>query len=337
MNILARTALGFVLGFVGACGAPVSGVSDEDLARSSIEDVVAPTFDEAVMRAGSLSGLHINAGPNSPVLLIIPGSGPTDLDGNNPLGVESNTYKYLAQGLAEKGVSTVRVDKRGMFSSAEAGDPNQVTLEIYADDYSEWVNRIKIETGTECVYVLGHSEGALMASAAANLNTHVCGQILVSGVGRSFGEVLREQLKANPANFIIMKEAVAAIETLEAGNRVATEDMHVALRPLFAEQVQGFMISIMGVDPAQIAADANMKTLIVHGETDIQTSILDAQALATSTGGKLVIVPGVNHILKEAPLNRRKNMKTYSQPDLPISADVVDAIADFIETHHTHE
>jgi len=113
------------------------------------ETSVANVPDEMI-RSGDLAGLYKNAGENTPIVLIIPGSGPTDLNGNN-----------------------LRVDKRGMFSSAAAGDPNQVTVEIYAQDYSGWVESIRSQTGAECVYILGHSEGALMASAAANMNDNI--------------------------------------------------------------------------------------------------------------------------------------------------------------------
>jgi hypothetical protein len=65
------------------------------------------------------------------MMLIIPGSGPTDRDGNNPLGVKAATYRLLAEGLAERGIGTVRIDKRGMFASAAAvADGNAVASMI---------------------------------------------------------------------------------------------------------------------------------------------------------------------------------------------------------------
>ena len=94
-----------------------------------------PTIAEVELEADGLSGLFLSAGPGAPVILIVPGSGPTDRDGNNALGVTANTYKHLAEQLAARGISTVRVDKRGMFTSAGAGDPNAVTVEGYAADY----------------------------------------------------------------------------------------------------------------------------------------------------------------------------------------------------------
>ena len=61
---------------------------------------------------------------DAPVVVIIPGSGPTDRDGNNPLGVTAAPYRLLAEALAAQGVSTLRADKRGMFGS-KAAIPNR--------------------------------------------------------------------------------------------------------------------------------------------------------------------------------------------------------------------
>ncbi|GHA86423.1 hypothetical protein GCM10009069_07040 [Algimonas arctica] len=56
-------------------------------------------------------------------MLMVPGSGPTDCDGNNPMGVRAASYRLLAEGLGDAGSSTLRIDKRGMFGSAGAGGP----------------------------------------------------------------------------------------------------------------------------------------------------------------------------------------------------------------------
>ena len=78
------------------------------------------------------------------MVLIIPGSGPTDRDGNNPLGVTAAPYRLLAEALAAKGVSSVRIDKRGMFGSkAAVADPNTVTIGDYAADTHDWVEAIR--------------------------------------------------------------------------------------------------------------------------------------------------------------------------------------------------
>ena len=70
--------------------------------------------------------------------LILAGSGPTDRDGTNPLGVKSAIYRMMAEGLAAQDVTTLRVDKRGMFASRLAApDPNAVTVvDLAADTHS---------------------------------------------------------------------------------------------------------------------------------------------------------------------------------------------------------
>src|SRR3989475_11906260 len=72
--------------------------------------------------SGALQGTLAapDGGPKAPVAIIIPGSGPTDRDGNNPLGVTAGMYRLLAEALAAKGVSALRIDKRGMFGSSAA-------------------------------------------------------------------------------------------------------------------------------------------------------------------------------------------------------------------------
>ena len=287
-------------------------------------------IDEKDIAAGALHGRYVNAGTGTPIALIVPGSGPTNLNGNNSLGIHTNTYKHLAHQLAAKGISTVRVDKRGLFSSAAAGNPNAVTVEIYAKDYRDWIDAIKAQTGSKCIYLIGHSEGGLMVSSAAIGRSDVCGLILVSAIGRPLGTVMREQLKSNPANFPVLRQGLGAIAKLENGKHVNTRNFHPALKGMFHEVIQDYYISSMAVDPAQIATQAGQETLIIQGEHDLQVSVKDAELLHAATKGKLVLLDKVNHVLKISPKGRRGNMKTYTDPDLPVADGVINAIADFM-------
>lgn len=307
---------------------PEAPKADKSIEQLQLERSSSLIFPEMKIQSGDLAGLYRGGGGSSPVVLIVPGSGPTDLDGNNPMGVAAQPLKLLAKSLEERGISTVRVDKRGMYSSSNAGDPNQVSVEIYAEDYRGWIDTIKSQTGQNCVFLMGHSEGSLMVSAAAEGRSDVCGLILVSGPGRPLGNVLRAQLEANPANAPILDQAFGAIDALEAGQTVDTSTLHPGLRPLFAEPVQNYLMSVLTVDPAATAQRAGQKTLVIQGETDVQTSVEDARLLAEATGTEAVILPGVNHVLKVAtPAETRTS---YANPDLPIAEGVVEAIASFV-------
>jgi pimeloyl-ACP methyl ester carboxylesterase len=293
----------------------------------------APEEVQAAGPQGALAGtLQRAADAQAPVMLLIPGSGPTDRDGNNPLGVRAAPYRMLAADLAARGVATVRIDKRGMFGSrAAVADANAVTIGDYAADVRAWVTALRARTGARCVWVAGHSEGGLVALAASAKPEGICGLVLIAAPGRPLDVVVREQLRANPANAPLLAEAEAALDKLKAKQRVDTAGMTPALLPLFAPQVQGFLIDVFAYDPAALAAAFRGPVLIVQGERDLQVSVADARSLAAAQPkAKLALIPGMNHVLKAAPDDKAGNAATYANPGLPLAPGVADAIAAFV-------
>lgn len=281
---------------------------------------------------GDLAGTLIAPAEGRPVVLILPGSGPTDRDGNNPMGVTAAPYRLLAEALAGRGIGTVRIDKRGMFASkAAVTDANAVKVSDYVADTRNWVDAARTASGTDCIWLLGHSEGGLVALAAAKRVDHLCGLILVATPGRPLGSILREQLSANPANAPILDQAETAITALEAGERVDVAKFHPALQGLFAPAVQGFMIDLMAQDPAAIADTIELPMLIVQGGTDLQVGTEDANALvAAAPAAEYLAIPAMNHVLKDiADGDAAANRASYADPSLPVSPALVDGIEAF--------
>jgi uncharacterized protein len=318
-----------VVAITGVCVTAIVGLGFAAI-REARSEPSPQELKVSEITAGELHGTYLSSGKHTPVVLIVPGSGPTDRDGNSPLGVKGNTYLMLAEALARHRISSVRVDKRGMFASIGAGDANAASVGLYTKDYHDWIDAIRKEAGVKCVWLLGHSEGALMVSAAAQGRKDVCGLILVSGMGRKMGDVIREQISSNPANAPVQDQAFAAIADLEAGRHPDTTNLHPALLPLFAPKVQDFLISVFAADPVEAVRKAGKKTLIIQGTTDLQVTLEDAKLLNAAPRTKLVMVEGMNHMLKEAPMDRAANIATYTDPALPIMQRVPDAIAKFI-------
>ena len=263
-------------------------------------------------------------------VLILPGSGPTDRDGNNPLGVAAGTYRRLAEGLAAQGIASVRFDKRGVAQSAAAA-PNEAdfTFDDNITDARLWIDETLARTGLRCVWLVGHSEGALIALATAqDDDPRVCGLVLLSGAGRKAGDVLREQLASAPLPPDLRTAAETALSELEAGR---TTEAPPQLAALFRPSVQPYMISWLALDPAALAAAYHGPMMVAQGSTDLQTTLADAQALvAARPGARLVVWDGVNHVLKTAPADPAANVATYRDPALPLAPDVAEDVADFI-------
>lgn len=267
--------------------------------------------------------------PTRAAALIIAGSGPTDRDGNSPLSVSASSYRLLAEGLAERGIASVRTDKRGIGESA-AGGMAEADLRFtdYSDDARAWAAETARLTGQPCVWLIGHSEGALVALAAvAGGDDAICGLVLLAGTGRPVGAVLREQLANAPEP--LRGQAVAILAELEAG-RPAT-DIPPPLADLFRPSVQPYLISWLPLDPAALIAAYDGPVMIGQGTTDIQVGLTDANAMAAARpDARLVVWEGVNHLLKIAPADRAANIATYSDPTLPLAPGVIDDVAGFI-------
>ena len=80
------------------------------------------------------------------------------------------------------------------------------------------------------------------------------------------------------------------------------------------------------------SAGARVPTLVLQGSNDLQISVDDAHLLASAVGTDPVVLEGVNHVLKTAPLDPAANVETYFNPDLPLAPGVARAIARFLRT-----
>ncbi len=302
------------------------------LAAASAASAPVEMAIEAPSPAGALKGTLLEpVNRRGPVVLIIPGSGQVDRNGNGAQGLNASTYRLIAEGLASESVTTVRSAKRGMDGSARAGN-GTVTIGDYAADVRSWVRVIRRKTGAPCVWLLGHSEGGLVALSAGQGAEGVCGLILVAAPGRPMGEVLREQLIANSATGPVLGLALSMIGTLEKGEHFHASAADSALLPVWDLKMQDLLISEFSLDPARLIQTCRLPILIVQGERDMQVSVADAERLKQAApGSRLLLLPDTNHVLKTvASEDWATNSAAYSDPHLPLAPGVVEGIAGFI-------
>lgn len=302
-----------------------------NLALTAVLATADPTSTNVALPAQPapiLGTMLTPGGETRAAAVIIAGSGPTDRNGNSPMGVSANSYRLLAEGLAAQGIATVRYDKRGIGASFAAGvAESELRFGMLVDDARAWAAETARLTGKPCAWLIGHSEGSLIALAAAQDNDLVCGVVSLSGAGRSAPVVLSEQLRAGVPE-PLLSQALHAIDELAAGR---TTDNVPGLESLFRPSVQPYIISWFALDPQVLANLYPGPLFIGQGSTDFQTTVADAEALkAAQPDADLVIWEGVNHVLKVAPEDRAANAATYGDPTLPLAPGVVDDIAEFI-------
>ncbi|UAJ10011.1 alpha/beta hydrolase [Glacieibacterium megasporae] len=268
-----------------------------------------------------------------PGVVLIAGSGPTDRDGNSHIRsqtLQNNSLKLLAEGLAARGIASLRYDKRGIGESKVVNlDESTLRFGTYVADAAKWAATLAADPRISRVVLIGHSEGALIATMAAEKAT-VAGVVSISGAGEPASAVLRRQFHAGAMPAALIAPAEATLDSLSAGKLVAAPPPELLV--LFRPSVQPYLISWLPLDPAAELAKLNVPVLIVQGATDLQISKRDAGLLAAAKpDAKLVIVPGMNHVLKTAPLDRAANVATYSDPSLPLAPGLLDAVAGFVE------
>lgn len=265
----------------------------------------------------------------TPVVLIIAGSGPTDRDGNSAMGVKTDSYKKLAESLAKNGISSLRYDKRGIAGSKAAMKiESDLTFEMYINDAVDWVNLLNKDARFNSIFILGHSEGSLIGMVAAR-RTNVAGFISVAGAGKPADQILQEQLKTKlPFDLLIENNKI--LDSLKAGKTVS--NVNPALAALYRPTVQPYMISWLKFDPSKVIAQLKAPVLVVQGSTDLQVTVEDAKLLAAARpGARLLIIENMNHVLKESTADQQQNMATYTNPALPLKVELVKEVVSFIE------
>jgi pimeloyl-ACP methyl ester carboxylesterase len=264
-----------------------------------------------------------------PVVIIIPGSGNTDRDGNSLLSdVRTNSYKILALHLAQNGIATLRFDKRGVGKSQTGSmQTSSPALDDYITDVMAWIAYLKQVDEFSDLIVLGHGEGALIGMIAARRAKARC-FISLEGVGKPVDQIYRDVLKNQPPELV--KQANVIIDSLRAGYRV--KSVNPELAGLFGPQVQPYLMSSMRYNPATEIAALKMPVLIIHGKNDKQIPPEHASLLTIAKpNAKLVLINKMNYVLKDAGDDPKEAYKTFTNPEIPCNQEMLDAVVSFIK------
>ena len=265
-----------------------------------------------------------------PVALLIAGSGPTDRNGNNPEGGHNDALKKLAQVLARNDIASLRYDKRGVAASRSATpDERNLSVERYVADASGWVRQLKDDPRFDRVILIGHSEGALIASLAAGASP-VDALVSIAGPAYPIGQVLDMQLamRLPPA---LLAESRHILAKLIRGT--LQPEVPEALQVVYRPSVQPYLISLLRQDPAENFAALRIPALIVQGSHDAQVSPDNAELLKQAKpDAELAMIAGMNHVMRITPAAWQEQLASYDDPQLPLARALGERIVAFIRS-----
>lgn len=289
--------------------------------ENAVNQQVAITSRDGSVLAGTLT---LPAGITSqvPGLVLIQGSGPTDRDGNQPPVLRTDLLRQIAEGLAEKGIATLRYDKRGMHANAggRPADPDEYAAyfhwDRFIDDayaaYAFLRAQDAVDPGKAGLF--GHSEGGLIALDLATRlieGERPQALILAAAPGRRMDIIVREQLarqlslqvKPGQRRLLLADNARALKSIGETGQ--IPEHLPAALRGLYPSYSGPYWQALLKLEPAETIQRYAGPVLLIQGDADNQVSAeRDALALDAALQKRqaddhaLIILPRTSHALK---------------------------------------
>lgn len=145
-----------------------------------------------------------------PAVLLMTGSGPQDRDetlmGHKP-------FLVLADHLTRQGFAVLRVDDRGVGGST--GSVVNSTLQDFADDVLAGVKFLRSRADIGQIGLIGHSEGGIVASLAANASKDVAAVVLIASPGVRVDELLIQQMHKIGAASGLSEQMLAFSESFQ--------------------------------------------------------------------------------------------------------------------------
>ncbi|WP_130859742.1 alpha/beta hydrolase [Gracilibacillus phocaeensis] len=281
-----------------------------------------------------------------PTVLIIPGSGEIDRNGDTAEQPAMYLYQDIAEALAARGYASFRYDKRGLFESE--GDFLETGFYDFIEDAVHCIHHLRevTEVNAEQIYLLGHSEGA-MITPAIQKQEEVQGIILLSGLAESIIDLTNRQ---NDAFFEQFKQGKSLksllyrlfkIDSLQKKvlnkqrNKILFSDQEVMMsngRRINAKYIREFW----RYNVCEILPAIHCPTFSLTGANDQHVPPDHAQTIAELVSGQAEwqIIPEINHFLRKGedqPPHQQTADFIEQQSKLSLANEVITKITSWLD------
>lgn len=256
-------------------------------------DVVFERLDVPRGPLATLSARPGGADSHAPVLLV-PGYTGSKED-----------FRLLLAPLAEAGHPAVAIDQRGQFQSPGPDDPEAYTVPALADDLLALVDRVRHDTGSSAIHLVGHSFGGLVGRAAVLRRPEAFASLVLMGSGPA--ALTGPRVAVLPLMRPLLERGMPAlVEAMDALN--AADARYLALDA----SVQGFLrdrmlassaVGLLGMadgltgepDRTEELRRTGVPVLVLHGQDDDAWAPSLQGEMAARLGAEHVVIPGAAH------------------------------------------
>jgi predicted esterase len=270
-----------------------------------------------------------------PAIVLVHGSGASDRD--ETVGA-NRPFLDLARGLAAQGIAVLRYEKRTK-AQPQAFLAQDFTIDDETTrDAVDAVAALRDTKGIDParVFVLGHSQGGMMAPRIATRSGHVAGLILLAAPARPLLDILVEQ---NVRLALLDDDKISpleadAIATLKQQVAAVRADASVPTEQSPLHQPAAYWRSTDAVHPVEEAKAVAQPMLILQGARDIQVVDADWQAwkrgLHTRPDVVFRLYPTLNHL--GIATGEHDGIAAYSRPG-HVDPALIGDIAEWVRAH----
>ncbi|MFK7864506.1 MAG: alpha/beta hydrolase family protein [Pseudohongiellaceae bacterium] len=248
-----------------------------------------------------------------PTVLWLQGSGPIDRNDNMP-GQALNNSKFIAHHLADHGIASLRYDKRGVGSST-----GEFLSAGHSDLVKDGFNCLKfLSQASQCdskrLFVIGHSEGAIIAPQISQKFPDIAGIILLCPFIEDFESALMRQaqsmkkmvnaqswfkrplVKLFSKVFDPVKNNRKALLKTKASNRKVGR-LGLSKQPFY------WFKQLLELNLVDVYKNTTCPVLAIAGEKDFQCLPSDIDRIGKVVGGEYEhhTVENMSHLLRNEP------------------------------------
>ena len=270
-----------------------------------------------------------------PAVVLVHGSGPQDRD--ETIGA-NKPFLDIARGLAAQGIAVLRYEKRTKARPQDFAGGNFGVDDETTNDAVLAVAALRKTPGIDPnrVFVLGHSQGGMMAPRIAAKSGHVAGLVLLAAPSRSLLDIVIEQNR----RLAVLDDGKtsdaerAAIDNLVEQVRLTRDPKTDPATKTVLGLPVGYWRSVDALDPVKDAETDALPMLVLQGARDIQVVDADWQgwkaAFHDDPKVTFKLYEKLNHLGIAG--EGEGSLAEYMQPG-HVDAQLIDDVAAWVKAH----